>query len=235
VHLRANFEPKTLPDELISGLGERWEIHDIRVKLHAAMAALHATIDCVETLQRAHRDLFEEKNLGNIDKIVTKHGKAAYEHGGWIASPDKPMTSTAAQMSIQYAAAAQLLDREVLMAQYGAEKLNRPQIRELMTKVHPQHEPAFDSSKDMGFKTTVIVYFKDSNGPLEETVDAPKGISPPASNQDIVEKWRNLVRDVLDDERRERIEQAVLGLEKLDNVKSLIELLRADVKCPIDV
>jgi aconitate decarboxylase len=199
------------------------------------MAALHATIDCVEKLQQAHPDLFEDNNLLNIDKIVTKHGKAAYEHGGWIAPPDKPMTSTAAQMSIQYAAAAQLLDREVLMAQYGAEKLNRPQIRELMAKVQPVHEPEFDTSKDMGFKTTVTVYFKGSNGSLEETVNAPKGINPPASNQDIVEKWRDLVRDVLDDERREQIEKTVLGLDSLEDVKSLIEFLSAAVRCPIDV
>lgn len=109
----ANFEPKTLPEEIASELGERWEIHGIRVKLHAAMAAIHGTIDCIEKLQKDYPDKLAKEKLSEIEKIVTRHGKAAYEHGGWIAPSDKPLTSTAAQMSIQYCAAAQLLDGEV--------------------------------------------------------------------------------------------------------------------------
>jgi aconitate decarboxylase len=199
------------------------------------MAALHGTIDCIETLQTAHPDLFTADKLENIEKIFTKHGKAAYEHGGWIASPDTPMTSTAAQMSIQYAAAAQLLDREVLMSQYGAQKLNRPEVRRLMERVQPVHEPSFDSVKADQFRTTVTVYIRDSEQPIEDSAQAPRGVMPPASNEDIVEKWRRLIHGIIDDGRRDEIEAKVLGLENLNDVKSLVELLQADVKCPIDV
>ncbi|KXT05549.1 hypothetical protein AC578_3682 [Pseudocercospora eumusae] len=227
-------EPKTLPEELISGLGSRWEIHGIRVKLHAAMAALHSTIDCVENLQKAHPDRFASEKLDEIVSVQTKHGKPAYEHGGWIAPPDKPLTSTGAQMSIQYAAAAQLLDREVLMAQYGASKLNRPEIRNLMSRIHPEHDEALDQGDDALFKTIVVVKFKDDTE-LKETVNAPRGIDPPASSEDIVKKWRMLVKDILSNERRDAIEEKVLGLDKLSNVKELIDLLRENVRCPIDV
>ena len=89
-----NFQPNALPDELVSELGSRWELQGIRVKLHAAMAALHGTIDCIEKLQSEHPDKFRAGNLGGIRKIVTQHSKAAYEHGGWIAPADKLMTST---------------------------------------------------------------------------------------------------------------------------------------------
>ena len=37
-------------------------------------------------------------------------------------------------MSIQYAVAAQLVDEQVLMEQISADKLNRPQLREFMTR-----------------------------------------------------------------------------------------------------
>ena len=229
-----NFSPKSLPEELINGLGERWELHSIRVKLHAAMAALHGTIDCVEKLQFEHPDLFAAENLTEIEKITTQHSKPAFEHGGWITPRDKPLTSLGAQMSIQYAAAAQLVDHEVLMAQFGADKLNRPQLRELMDKIHPTHNAEFDTDKKKGWRTVVVVMFKDGSE-VETLVDGPKGIMPPASEEDIVQKWRMLVRDVLEDERRQQIENCVLGLEDLSDVKELVQLLEGAVKCPIVV
>lgn len=226
--------PKTLLDQISSELGTRWEIHNIRVKLHAAMAALHGTIDCIENLQKAHPSLFEAKNLPNIASVVTQHGKAAYEHGGWIAPKDKPLSSTAAQMSIQNAAASQLYDHEVLMQQFGASRLNRPEIRVMMEKVHPEHDKTIDEKGDALFTTRVFVKFADGTE-VKEVVPAPKGISPPASNEQIVEKWKGLVRDILDNERRAKIEEKVLSLETLGDIEELIGLLAGDVRCPIDV
>ena len=231
----ANFEPKSLPGELLSGLGERWELEGVRVKLHAAMAGLHSAIDCIENLQKAHPDLFADVKLDTIEKIITQHARAAYEHGGWIAPVDKPMTSTAAQMSIQYAAAAQLLDREVLMSQFGAQKLNRPEIRALVAKVQPVHEPILDEKQETRFTTIATVHVKDCSDVLQERVEAPKGISPPVGNADIVDKWRRLVCGVISDDKRDEIEKTVLGMEGLQDVTELAQLLRGDVKCPIDV
>ena len=57
----------------------------------------------------------------------------------------------------------------------------------------------------------------------------------PVTNEDIVHNWRILVRDVLEEERREKIEQCVLGLETLGDVRELIALLEDTVRCPIVV
>ncbi|OAL40030.1 hypothetical protein AYO20_00448 [Fonsecaea nubica] len=228
------FTLKSLPDELVSGLGERWELQGIRIKLHAAMAALHGTIDCIEKLQREHESLFAADNLDKIEAITTQHSKPAFEHGGWTAPPDKPLTPTAAQMSIQYAAAAQLVDRTVLMAQFGADRLNRPQLRALMAKITPTHNPEFDSDRRKGWRTVVTVRFS-SQETVEATVEGPKGIMPPATDEDIVTKWRMLVQDLLDEERREQIENCVLGLDTLGDVRELIALLEGAVGCPIVV
>ena len=229
-----NFSPKWLPDELISGLDERWELHTYRVKLHAAMVALHGTIDCVEKLQGEHPDSFAVKNLSKIEKITTLHGKVAFEHGGWIAPRDKPLSSVAAQMSFQYAAAPQLLDHVVLMAQFGADKLNRPQLRELMDKIHPEHNAEFDKDKTVSWRMVVTVRFSDGKE-VETFVNRPKGLLPPATNEDVVEKWRMLVRDVLDEKRMEEIEKCVLDLENVSDVRHLVTLLEDTVKCPIVV
>lgn len=225
------FSPQYVPEELINGLGETWEIHRIIVKLYAAQAGLHGIIGCIEKLQEAHPGLFED--VSNIEMVTTQHSKPAFEHAGFKLPRDKPLTSTAAQMSIQYAAAAQLLDGQVLMAQFGADKLNRSAIRDLIDKIHPMHNEAFDDEK-VGWRTEVKVRFKDGQE-VETHVDAPKGIKPPASADDIVKKWRMLTKEVLEDSRREEIEKCVLGLEGLDDARALIKLLEGTVKCPIAV
>ncbi|KIY00305.1 uncharacterized protein Z520_03990 [Fonsecaea multimorphosa CBS 102226] len=230
----ANFEPKSLPDELVSGLGSRWELEGIRVKLHAAMAGLHGTIDTVAGLQRSHPELFAPDNLANITKIVTQHARPAFEHGGWIADPTRPLSSVAAQMSIQYAAAAQLVDRQVSMVQFGASRLNRPLLRELMAKTTPTHNKAFDATKMSRWQTVVTVTFADGTE-VQGRVDAPRGIKPPVSNEDIVAKWRELTAEILDGDRRDAIERCVLSLEKVPDVRQLAALLEDPVKCPIDV
>ena len=228
----ANFQPSYLPDELVKDLGKKWEMDNIRVKLHASMAALHGTIDCVANLQEKHADRMKE--FGDIDSIVTEHSKPAFEHGGWAAPPDKPLTTTSAQMSIQYAAAAQLVDGQVLMIQFSAEKLNRPLLRELMAKITPTHNRELDGDKGngVGWRTNMTVKFRDGTE-FKESVRAPKGIEPAVSNEEIVNKWRSLVDGVLDVERRDQIEECVLGMDKVEDISVLCGLLAGVVKSPI--
>ncbi|KIW96317.1 uncharacterized protein Z519_03386 [Cladophialophora bantiana CBS 173.52] len=230
----ANFEPKSLPKELVNGLGSRWELEGIRIKLHAAMAGLHGTIDTVAGLQRSHPDLFAPHNLTNIVSIVTEHARPAFEHGGWIADPAQPLSSVAAQMSIQYATAAQLVDRQVSMAQFGVSRLNRLLLRELMGKTTPTHNKSFDATKAARWQTVVTVRFADGTE-VQGRVEAPRGIMPPVSNEDIIAKWRELTAEILDPERRDAIERCVLSLEQVPDVRELAALLEQPVKCPIDV
>ena len=70
---------------------------------------------------------------------------------------------------------------------------------------------------------------------VETSVAGPKGIMPPASDEDVVQKWRMLVRDVLEEKRRDEIEKCVLNLEEMTDVKELVRLLEGAVKCPIVV
>jgi aconitate decarboxylase len=58
-------------------------------------------------------------------------------------------------MSMQYAAAAQILDREDLMAQFGAVKLSRRDIRDFVAKVRPEHDPLIDAEQDSTCTTYV--------------------------------------------------------------------------------
>jgi aconitate decarboxylase len=213
--------PGAKPDEVVKELGERWEVMNIKVKFHAAMAGLHGTIDCIAALQEKHPERFAD--VSTIKGIESHVGEAAFGHGGWIMPEGEKLTSVAAQMSIQYAAAAQCVDGEVMMGQFGEEKLNRTEVVELMRKVKPVLEESFTGAT--GWSTRVVVTFHDGRT-VEETVGKPRFIDPGVSNAEIVAKWRRLVGGLgLESERIERIERLVLNME--NEGEGVIEKLAA--------
>lgn len=218
------------PAEIAKNLGTTWELERIRVKLHAAVCFVHGTIDCVANLQEKHPD--KMKDFDHISHIEVECAAASYGHSGWIVGDDEILTATSAQMSIQYVTAVQLVDGVVLMAQFSEEKLQRPILRALMRKVHPRENPEFDASEITEWRTRMTVSFDDGAEYVED-VPAPKGVSPPVSNEEIVDKWRKLVEGVVDEKRRDEIEKCVLELEKLDDIGKLLELLAPTVPSPI--
>lgn len=59
---------------------------------------------------------------------------------------------------------------------------------------------------------------------------AAKGVDPKVSNGEIVEKFRGLMRGVIDDDRRAEIEKTCLRIEELDDVTELGNLLARRTK-----
>jgi aconitate decarboxylase len=68
---------------------------------------------------------------------------------------------------------------------------------------------------------------------LSAEVRAPRGVNPELSNEEIVDKWRDLTEGVIDDTRRDKIEKMCLGLEDLDDVTELSEILVGATQNPI--
>lgn len=76
------------------------------------------------------------------------------------------------------------------------------------------------------------VTFKDGTT-LSAEVKAPRGVDPELTNEEIVEKWRDLTKGVIDDERRDKIEKMCLGLEGLGDVLQLSGQLTGATKDPV--
>ena len=64
---------------------------------------------------------------------------------------------------------------------------------------------------------------------LEDKLDSPRGFDPWVTNEELVEKYRRLGRTVVDEGRLGKIEEAVLGLDGLEDVGELIALLAGEV------
>jgi aconitate decarboxylase len=209
-------DPPYLLEEVTKDLGSTWKTHAVRVKPYAAMAGTHCTIDCIRKLQEDYPE--QMKDLESITSIKYEMAEAAFHHGGWKA--ERPITSTGAQMNNAYVAATQMVDKEVLTAEFRQDKLDRDLIWDLVNKSTCEHSQEF--TKSWAQKATITFEDKPT---LTTVVQSPRGVDPALTNEEILQKWRLLTKDIIDDERRLQIENIVINLDSVEDVLDLGKLL----------
>ena len=205
-----------------ANLGTVWHSQDILIKPYPLMAGLHASVNCVEHLQKAHMDKLKI-DLAGIKEIEIQMGEAAFKHGGWKVETDF-LEVTGAQMSAAYAVAVQLLDGKIMPRSFSSQKLNRATLLSLIRKTRCQHCPKFDRS----LKTQVTITMDDDTH-ITHTVEFPRGVKPKLSDEEIIQKWKTGTGEIIDEQRRESIETKVTTIKELKDVRSLIKVLRQPV------
>ncbi|KAI1359758.1 hypothetical protein F5Y08DRAFT_318836, partial [Xylaria arbuscula] len=219
--------PRYNVQEVVAGLGDVWHTSRIRFKLHACVGGCHGLVEAVDNLQKAHPDRFSGETLANIKNIKVGLSETIFHHDGW-APHERPLTSTGSQMCAAYISATQLIDNQVLIAQFADSQLNRDKVWELVNKTTCHHDSQFDKPNHQ-CGAHVTVEFEDGTT-LEETVQMPKGFDPPITNEEIQNKFRRLASSVIDQERIEKIEKLVLGIDQLDDISELLEVLAKPTK-----
>ena len=217
-------EPEYLLEEVTKGLGQKWQTSNVRCKPYASMAGTHPTVDCIRKLQDEHPA--QMKDFENFKDIQLEMADAAYHHGGFEIK--RPLTATGAQMSAAYVAATQIVDGQVLPAQFRHDKLDRDEVWKLADKIKCHSSDELSGK----FAQRATITLEDGTK-LTALVNAAKGVDPPLSNEELVEKWRSITKDVIDDERRAKIEKLCLELDGIDDVMELAHLLAAVTKNPI--
>jgi 2-methylcitrate dehydratase PrpD len=207
-------------------LGERWETSIIMVKSYAVMGGLHGAVDAARQL----RESVVAKNISKIDITV---GETVYKHGWW--APERPLTAIGAQMNIGYATAAALLDGNALPEQFTPARLDADDIWSLIgvTDVHLDESLA-DAPLTERFRTDLAVTTRDGDVHQVRVV-APHGAPwDPVTNDELVTKFHALADRVTSRDRATAIERAMVGLENLDDVSDLIDLLAPPVSGALD-
>ena len=131
-----------------------------------------------------------------------------------------------------YVGATQIVDRQVLPSQFSRSQLDRDVVWSLVEKTTCEHDPYFDHDEKLS-GARVVVTFADG-AVLEKNVDAPKGFDSPVPNKMLLEKFEKLTDGIIDVDRRSKIVDFVLNLEKEQDVKGLIDLLANKVKAALE-
>jgi 2-methylcitrate dehydratase PrpD len=207
------------PAAVTEALGQRWDTSIIMVKSYPAMGGLHGAIDAA----RALRASVDPQHIRAIRLTV---GTTVYKHGWWV--PERPLTAIGAQMNIGYVTAAALLDGTVLPGQFTAARLDADDIWGLIERTE------VDLDESLGYRTDLAVTMDDGTA-HHIRVDLPHGApTDPVTNDELVAKFHALADPVAGADRARAIERAVLGLDRLDDVSELVDLLAAPVAGALD-
>ena len=209
-----------LEDEVTKDLGRSWVIKEIQVKIHACVGCAFGMIECINSMQKSLSE--ELSDLNAVKSVKIGVSTAVLGHCGWKAI--RPLTSTGAQMNLSYIAAVQFLDGQVSLENFAEDKLDRDNLWILAEKITCTYDERFDRLSHE-FGAAVAVEFNDSRPALERMVDRPVGLEQLVTNEEIVEKYRRLTTGRLSMERQKAIEEMVLNFDKLDDIKSLTNLL----------
>ncbi|NND49889.1 MAG: MmgE/PrpD family protein, partial [Rhizobiales bacterium] len=149
---------------------------------------------------------------------------------------ENPQTGLEGKTSISYAVSRALIDRRMGLAQFTDEKVQDPQVRQLMKKVRVEVLPEY--SKDGGglevnaIAAPAIVEITLSDGrTLSRRVEYYRGDpNRPLSPDDVAGKFRDCAGMVLASERTENVLDLMINLESLKDTNELVTLLTPQAK-----
>jgi 2-methylcitrate dehydratase PrpD len=122
----------------------------------------------------------------------------------------------------------------VLIDQFAEDRINRDDVWNLIGRTRTHHHKAYDALPAQDQLTTRVAVTLKDGSTREKTVAHPPGTGDHLlTSADIVAKYRNLTRSVIDTGRQDAIEKAVLNLEALDDISTLTDLLTPTVRAAL--
>jgi aconitate decarboxylase len=206
-------------NELSAGLGQRFETMGIALKFYSCVGSNHTTLDALRDIRKRRPFALDE-----IGSIVIHGSQVTVDHVGW---PYRPEGLTAAQLNLPFCIATLLIEGDVFVDEFVPECVDDAVRITLSRKVVVVHDPAITAlGAGARHKVRVEVHFRD--GAVEcETREAPRGSERSfASADEIAAKFRKLTKATMSSKQQDALIEAVLGLDKLPDSRTLIERLR---------
>ena len=149
-----------------------------------------------------------------------------HEAGYTILGKDRekwsPETRETADHSLPYIVAAALLDGRVGLGTYVPRKLRDPKMREFMTRIEVREGQSLTRAYPAKIANKITLRLKGGRT-LTKTVDDPKGHpTNPMTKEEVEGKFRALAKRFLPGRQLERVIDIVWGVDRLDDVSSLM-------------
>jgi 2-methylcitrate dehydratase len=191
------------------------------IKKYNAMIHTQSAVHCMVELARKNNI-----DPGKVISIEADVFQLCFDFaGGGLYGMDKVVqTKEQADHNLPYLLAVALLDGDVMPAQFKPERINKPDVQELLKKVsvRPNHEYTDRYPAKMPAKITIRL--QEGKVIEHEVQDYPGLASHPFTWEDSVEKFDRLVAGRVDAGVSREIKDAVWSLENI-RVRDLTQLL----------
>lgn len=187
------------PNRITDGLGEHYEVMNVFFKIHATCAHIFSPIDAVLELRA------QVGAPAEFERMVVRTYRAAA-----ILDKQRPPTRAGAKFSIPYCAAAAWVHGRATDELFGEKYLADPTLLALARRVEVVEDPALEADFPNTRAARVDVSLQDGTR-LESYVPLPKGMPEcPASEEELVAKFRGLVVPILGESATERLLETAL-------------------------
>ena len=205
-------------EELTAGLGVTWQTMGVALKFYSCVGSNHTTLDAIRELQ-AQRPF----GPADIDRIEVHGSQVTMDHVGWKY---EPQGLTSAQLNLPFCVATWLIEGDCFVEQFTDDIVADPARMALAEKVVVFHDEAI-TARGAKYRHMVRVRVVLKDGAiLECTKEYARGSERNFSSaDDIVEKFEKLASHAFDRPRVEALRDAMLGLDKLENARTVARLL----------
>jgi 2-methylcitrate dehydratase PrpD len=200
-------------EKTIKGLGWLpYKIEENSFKIHSSCRHTHPAIDIVLTLAKEHGISIQEVT----GVVVNTYGTALQ-----VTANHHPKSVYEAKFSLPFCVALALRAGSCGLEDFTPEKLNDPQIQELMPKVNLVLDKEFDAHHPA--KWPALVEIKVRSGEIYRGyTDFPRGDPEnPVGKEELIDKFRSLATVPWGEERVKTLAEAVWKLEEYEDITKL--------------
>jgi 2-methylcitrate dehydratase len=188
-------------------------------------SAIHAMVE-LRAENEPRLDVAAGFDPGTIVSIEAEVPQITYDFagGGQYGSLTDVRTKEEADHDLRYLLAVALLDGNVMPVQFAADRITRPDVQSLLTKVSARPNAAYTDAYPQQMPAKITVRLKDGTTFSREVQDFPGMPSRPFTWDEEVSKFDQLVAGRIDSDLATEIKDAVRSLEHID-VSDLMTLL----------
>ncbi len=209
------------PEAALEGLGERWELEQIALRLWPSAST-------IQGLVTAMFDLIEQNEVRpeQVRRIRVSLGETANRmHGIFPQYKGK----FEALLSAHYAAAIILHDRELTLAQFEPGRYNDPKL-----KAYAAEKVEIKADASLREVQTIVEADLADGRTIKVRSDVPRGAPENRLTRTQIEaKFRTYAKPRMSSARIDEIIGAVTRLEELGSVRTLMDMLRFEGKVAV--
>jgi 2-methylcitrate dehydratase PrpD len=213
---------KVVQEKMVANLGKQWLFRNIWIKKYPCCWGNHRAVDMVLELRKRHNLLYEEL------ETIEVHTSSPQQS---LNRPE-PKTVADLQFSLQHILGATMLDGDIGLTQVSSDVIVDPKYKEARSKVrvviHPEWPSGFMEAPD-----SVTIKMKDGrkfSGERKRPIGAPP--EEPLTREQFRELYHKFSRGMLSEGQIERTARAILNLERLNDVREVMDILTFEAEIP---
>jgi 2-methylcitrate dehydratase PrpD len=202
-------------EKMIENIGKPYflESPGLGLKKHPCSAPQFLAADAALHVRRENN--FNFADVAKIEVSIPPERYKRHYHA-------EVKTGLRGKFAINYVVAMAIMDGKLEIPTFTDEKVNRPEVQEALQRVHVIID---ESIPEPGAYCPVTVELKNGTRFTHTATLAKGDPRNPMSEEEVLEKFRSNAKSVISDKQTEELLATMKNIEKLDNVRKLVELL----------